>query len=131
MFSEIHYAGRMIHMQMNPSGLPRWLTVKNSPAMWEVQETRAGSLGEEDPMERGMATIPVFLPKEFHGQKPLSGYSPWGLKESEITEVTEHTHTHTHMNPFMIFQKHKVYRHTMISSYQMFRVWKCLLKREA
>ena len=25
--------------------------------------------------------------------RSLSGYSPWGLKESEITEVTEHTHT--------------------------------------
>ena len=91
MFSEIHYAGRMIHMQMNPSGLPRWLTVKNSPAMWEAQETWAGSLGEEDPMERGMATIPVFLPKEFHGQKPLSGYSPWGLKDTHepIYDISE------------------------------------------
>ena len=25
---------------------------------------------------------PVFLPGEFHGQRKLAGYSPWGGKES-------------------------------------------------
>ena len=39
-----------------------------------------------------MATTPVFLPGEFHGQKSLAGYSPWGRKESDTTEMTEHTH---------------------------------------
>ena len=28
----------------------------------------------------------VFLPGEFHGQRSLSGYSPWGRKESDTTE---------------------------------------------
>ena len=28
---------------------------------------------------------PVFLPEEFHGQKSLVGYSPWGCKELETT----------------------------------------------
>ena len=28
----------------------------------------------------------VFLPGEFHGQRSLSGYSPWGHKESDTTE---------------------------------------------
>ena len=32
---------------------------------------------------------PVFLPGEFHGQKSLVGYSPWGCKESD---TIEHTH---------------------------------------
>ena len=31
-------------------------------------------------------TTPVFLPGEFHGQKNLSGYSPWGHKESDTSE---------------------------------------------
>ena len=35
---------------------------------------------------------PVFLPRESHGQRSLVGYSPWGLKASEMTEVTEHAH---------------------------------------
>ena len=31
---------------------------------------------------------PVVLPGESHGQKSLVGYSPWGCKESDTTEVT-------------------------------------------
>ena len=30
--------------------------------------------------------IPVFLPREFHGQRNLAGYSPWDHKESDTTE---------------------------------------------
>ena len=40
--------------------------VKNLPAM---QETQVCSLGQEDPLEKGMATPLVFLPGEFHGQE--------------------------------------------------------------
>ena len=29
---------------------------------------------------------PVFWPGEFHGQRNLAGYSPWGHKESDMTE---------------------------------------------
>ena len=29
---------------------------------------------------------PVFLPGKFHGQRSLEGYSPWGRKESYMTE---------------------------------------------
>ena len=29
---------------------------------------------------------PVFLPREFHGQRSPAGYSPWGHKESDTTE---------------------------------------------
>ena len=29
---------------------------------------------------------PVFLPREFHGQRSLAGYSPWGHKESDMTD---------------------------------------------
>ena len=32
--------------------------------------------------------IPVFLPGEFHGQRNLADYSPWGYKESDMTEAT-------------------------------------------
>ena len=33
---------------------------------------------------------PVFLPGEFHGQRSLAGYSPWGHKE---LEATKHAHS--------------------------------------
>ena len=30
---------------------------------------------------------PVFLPGKSHGQRSLEGYSPWGWKESYMTEL--------------------------------------------
>ena len=44
--------------------------VKRLPTM---QETRVQSLGQEDPLEKEMATYSVFLPGESHGQKSLMG----------------------------------------------------------
>ena len=32
----------------------------------------------------------VFLLGESHGQRSLAGYSPWGCKELDMTEATEH-----------------------------------------
>ena len=46
-----------------------------------MQEIWVQFLGQEDPGEEGMATTPVFLPGESHGQRSLAGYSPWGHKE--------------------------------------------------
>ena len=45
------------------------------------------SLGQEDPLEEGTATHSSIL-QEFHGQRNLAGYSPWGRKESNMTEMT-------------------------------------------
>ena len=52
--------------------------VKNPPAM---QETWARSMGWEDPWRRERLPAPVFWPGEFHEL-----YSPWGHKESDMTE---------------------------------------------
>ena len=41
-----------------------------------MQEMRVRSLGWEDPLEKEMATTPVFLPGESHGQRSLVCYSP-------------------------------------------------------
>ena len=38
------------------------------------------------PWRRKWQPIPVFLPGEFQGQRSLAGYSPWGHKESDMTE---------------------------------------------
>ena len=65
--------------------------VKNWPAM---QETWVQSLCWEDPMEDKWQPTPVFLPREFQGQRSLVGYSPWGHKQSDTTEGTEHAYTH-------------------------------------
>ena len=42
---------------------------------------------------RAWQPAPVFLPGESHGQRSLVGYTPWGPKESDTTEVTWHAHT--------------------------------------
>ena len=59
--------------------------VKHLPAM---QETQVQSLGWEDALEKGKATHPVLWPREFHGL-----HSPWGLKESDMTERLSPTFT--------------------------------------
>ena len=42
------------------------------------------------PWRRKWQPTPVFLPGKSHGQRNLAGYSPWGRKESDMTE---HAHT--------------------------------------
>ena len=52
-------------------------TVKNLLAVWE---TSVRSLGWEDSLRKKWQLTRVFLPGEFHGQRSLVGYSPWGHK---------------------------------------------------
>ena len=51
-----------------------------------MQETRVQSLGWEDILEKALQPAPVFLPGEFHGQRCLAGFSPWGHKKLDMTE---------------------------------------------
>ena len=56
-----------------------------------MQETHVmwvWSLGGEDSLEREWQPTPVFLSGESHGKRSLVGYSPWGHKESDMTEAT-------------------------------------------
>ena len=45
-------------------------------------------LGQEDPLEEGMAIHSSILAWESHGQRSLVGYSPQGYKDLDTTEVT-------------------------------------------
>ena len=56
---------------------------ENLLAVWE---TWFQSLGWEDPLEEGMAILQYSFPENPHGQGSLVGYSPWGCKESDMTE---------------------------------------------
>ena len=49
-----------------------------------MQETGVGSLSQEDPLEKGMATHSCL--ENPHGQSIPVGYVPWGCKESDTTE---------------------------------------------
>ena len=61
-----------------------WLTwgdIQNTSESEYVQST----------WRREWHPTPIFLPGEFHGQRSLAGYSPWGCKESDTTEQLTHT----------------------------------------
>ena len=58
--------------------------VENLPAM---QETWVQSLGQEDILEKGMATHSSILAwLESHRRRSLVHFSPWGRKESDTAE---------------------------------------------
>ena len=59
--------------------------VKNPPAM---RETWIQSLGQEDPLEQEMATHSSSLTWRISRTEEPAGYSPWSLKESDMTEQT-------------------------------------------
>ena len=45
------------------------------------------------PWRRKWEPTPVFMPREFHGQRSLVGYSPWDCKELDMVEqLTHFTH---------------------------------------
>ena len=52
-----------------------------------MQETQVQSLVGKIPWRREWLPTPVFLPGEFHGQRSLVGYSPWGHKETDMIEL--------------------------------------------
>ena len=60
--------------------------IKNLPAMQETQEMWVQSLIQEDPLEKEMALHSSILAWKSHGWCSLAGCSPWGRKESDMTE---------------------------------------------
>ena len=64
--------------------------VKNLPAM---QETRFDLWVRKICWRKEWQPTPEFLPAEFHEQRSLMGYSPWGRKELDTTEQLTLYHT--------------------------------------
>ena len=46
------------------------------------------------PWRRKWKPTPLFLPRKFHRQRSLLGYSPWGHKKSKMIELTWHAGHH-------------------------------------
>ena len=69
--------------------------VKNVPS---VQETSFDPWIRKIPWRRKWLPTQVLLPGEFHGQRSLVDYSPWGcrVRHDWVTSTLTHTHTHTH-----------------------------------
>ena len=81
--------------------IPWWLRwYKHLPTM---RETWVWSLSWEDPLEKEMATHSSIFAWKSHGQRSLTGYSPWGCRVGH-NWATEHTQAHTkHMPNKLIF----------------------------
>ena len=56
--------------------------------MQETKETWGQSLGWKDPLEKGMATHSGILAWRISWREKTDGLSPWGHKESYMTEAT-------------------------------------------
>ena len=60
--------------------------VKNPPANAGDLRDAGLILRSKIPWRRVWQPTPVFLPGEFHGQRSVADYSPWGRKELDVTE---------------------------------------------
>ena len=80
-----------------------------------MQEIWVRFLAWEDPLELEMATPPVFLPGKVHGQRNLVDYSPWGLKESDMTKqlstIVYYIYVHSSVN-----EHNEYFHHLAIAS---------------
>ena len=68
--------------------------------MQETQETWFQSLDQEDSLEEEMATHSSILAWESPWTGNLEGYSPGGLKESDMTEQLHFTSLQPEMTPY-------------------------------
>ena len=69
--------------------LPWWLSGQESTC--QFRRYRFGAWIGKFPWRRKWQPTPVFLPGKPHGQRSLLGYSPWGGKESDMTEQLNST----------------------------------------
>ena len=73
-------------------GASRWLGGEESAYQCRRRKSRrfrpwVGKI----PWRRKWQPTPGFLPGNFHGQRSLAGYSPWGRKELDSTEHSSRT----------------------------------------
>ena len=78
---------------LNPISVLPTITRASQIAQWlrshlQCKRRRFDPWVGKIPWRRTWLPTPVFLPGEFHGQRNLAGYSPWGRTESEMTKVT-------------------------------------------
>ena len=72
-------------------GLPWWF--RSYRICLQCRRLRFNPWVRKIPWRREWLPTLVFLPREFHVQRSLAGFSPWGHKESDTTEQLRHTHT--------------------------------------
>ena len=82
---ELDMTERLTHSEA--SGFPGGTSGKELPvSAGDIRDTGFDSWVGRIPWRKAWQPTPVFLPGEFHGQRSLVGYSPWGHKESDMTD---------------------------------------------
>ena len=71
------------------AGAPQVVLVGREPACQCRRGKRFNPWVEKILCRRKWQHTSIFLPGESHGQRSLVVYSPWSLKELDISEVTE------------------------------------------
>ena len=81
--------GRYHLVPVGPGGS----TVKNPPAIQELQETQVGSLGREDPLEEGIATHSGILAWTIPWTEEPDRLQSMGLQKSwtQLRQLSKHT----------------------------------------
>jgi len=75
--------------------------VKIQPVM---QETRIWSLGQEDPLEKGMATHSSIFPQRIPWTEKLGGLQCTGLQRVGLYWETKNTHTQVHVYNIYMYE---------------------------
>ena len=79
------------YIGINNTGASQVLLVVKNPLVnaGRCKRRRFDPWVRKIPWRRAWQPTPVFLPGEPHRQRSLAGYSPWGYKESDMTEATQ------------------------------------------
>ena len=70
------------------------------------------------PWRKKWKPMQVFLPRKFHGQRNLVGYSPRGLKELDPVQQVTHTHIVLHSG-YANLHPHKQWKSVSFSSHPL------------
>ena len=73
-------------------GFPEGSAVKNPPAVQEMKGSRVGSLGQEDPLEKKMASYSSILDWKIPRTEEPGRIQSMGLQESDRTRGLNHPH---------------------------------------
>ena len=73
------------HIRSMGIRFPRWLNGKESACKRRTH--RFSPWVGKIPWSRKWQPTPVFFPRESRGQRSMVGYSPWGRKESDTTDL--------------------------------------------
>ena len=96
--------------------------VKNPPAMQETQETQVRSLDWEDPLEKEVASTPVFLPGKCHGRRSLVGCSPVGSEKPDTTEWLS-TRLNTKLDLSSVYPVNHLWQNVLVGSVTGSTLW--------